>query len=203
MAKTIKNAPKTARKAKKVQTPIKIANYQKLAMKTCLPQCKCWAYAIPELISEVCEFFAKHYGFFAKRERGDMGSCPKERFANHIMALKEIKKELGDIAWSLALLCEIEKISFLNKINCAKKQKKSLSDSCPTKLALYIDINASLREMVSDRIKRISFIDSGFACFFHYCKEYRFKVSDVLRENIRKLASRQKRGVIKGNGDNR
>ena len=52
-SKTAKNTPKKARER------VTVSNYQKLAMRTCLPQCRCWEYAISELASEWHEALAK------------------------------------------------------------------------------------------------------------------------------------------------
>ena len=64
-SKTPKNTPKKARER------VTVSNYQRLAMRTCLPQCKCWEYAIPELASEWHEALAKIEGTRAKLVRLD------------------------------------------------------------------------------------------------------------------------------------
>ena len=200
MAKTNKNAPKTNRKTKKAETPITIANYQKLAMRTCLPACECWAYAFPALMSEMCEFFAKHYGQYAKSVRGDFDDDLDCGFENYSKIRKEIKKELGDIAWSLALICKVGGYKFCKELELAKKKGE-----------LHL-VKMFLEDNIHDTVNAITFgeeekkrrtMEFCFHIFASYCHYYRFKVSDVLRDNIRKLASRQKRGVIMGNGDNR
>ena len=204
MAKTNKNASKINRKTKKVETPITIANYQKLAMRTCLPACECWAYAHSELISEICEFFSKHYGFYAKGVRGDF-HLPLG-IKNHTKILKEIKKELGDVAWSLALYCKIGGYNFCEELKNAQKtakKAKTIEEVANTKLMLYAYVHKTISEVMLNRTGQIITMKGAFRILVAFCRFYNFKVSDVLRDNIRKLASRQKRGVIMGNGDNR
>lgn len=217
MAKTNKNASKKARKTKKVETPITIANYQKLAMRTCLPACKCWEYAYPQLKSEVCEMFAKHYGIYAKLIRGDFGVKARAKDVNRfdiqirtISAIEDLKKELGDIAWSLALICEIGNLNFKEELTSAQKAQKRAHKDNEYNFKVLLTFPQSIREKLEAleglgdaKFILSDFLEIYFDIFVAYCYYYQFKVSDVLRDNIRKLASRQKRGVIMGNGDNR
>ena len=205
MAKTNKNASKTNRKTKKVETPITIANYQKLAMRTCLPTCKCWGYAYTQFFSELSEFFAKHWGLYAKTIRGDFNKTEDDHEL-YLQRVKEIRKEVGDIAWSLALFCELTNTKFHKCLKKAKNDRatklRSGNEISVSDFA-FIDDQPYSKEWVLDKEWQIPLLEKAFMYFLEICSYYQFKVSDVLRDNIRKLASRQKRGVIMGNGDNR
>ena len=207
MAKTNKNASKINRKTKKVETPITIENYQKLAMRTCLPACKCWAYAFPQFLSELSEFFAKHWGLYAKTIRGDLNKTEDDHEL-YLQRVKEIRKEVGDIAWSLALFCELTNTKFHKCLKKAKDKgatKHPFGDEFDFSVSEFVYINKCTysKEWVLEEEWQIPILERAFMYFLEICKHYQFKVSDVLRDNILKLASRQKRGVIMGNGDNR
>jgi hypothetical protein len=205
MDKTNKNASKTNRKQKKVETPITIENYQKLAMRTCLPACKCWGYACTQFLSELSEFFAKHWGLYAKTIRGDLNKTEDDHEL-YLQRVKEIRKEVGDIAWSLALFCELTNTKFHKCLKKAKNDRatklRSGNEISVSDFA-FIDDQPYSKEWVLDKEWQIPILEKAFMYFLEICSYYQFKVSDVLRDNIRKLASRQKRGVIMGNGDNR
>lgn len=84
---------------------ITIDNYQEHAMRTCLPSCKNKEYAYYGYISEWHEYRAKVYGYFAKKIRGDS----EEKL---LQVREQIKGELGDCFWFIALKCELEGVDF-------------------------------------------------------------------------------------------
>jgi hypothetical protein len=84
---------------------ITIDNYQLLAMRTCLPSCRNKEYAYYGYISEWHEYRSKVYGYFAKKIRGDS----EEKL---LQVREQIKGELGDCFWFIALKCELEGIDF-------------------------------------------------------------------------------------------
>jgi hypothetical protein len=84
---------------------VTIANYQKLAMRTCLPKCKNKDYAYWGYKSEFAELESKRYGLKAKTIRGDSA----EKLAQ---VEKNIIDEIGDCFWFIALKCTLAKKSF-------------------------------------------------------------------------------------------
>ena len=84
---------------------VTIANYQKLAMRTCLPSCKNNDYAQYGHLSEFYELQSKYYGYKAKKIRGDS----EEKLAE---IEKSIIDEIGDCFWFIALKCALFKRSF-------------------------------------------------------------------------------------------
>ena len=91
---------------------ITIANYQQLAMRTCLPSCKNEDYAEYGYQSEVFELHSKIWGYKAKKVRGDS----EEKLAE---IERGIIDEIGDCFWFLALKCSLGRMSF-EKIYKAK-----------------------------------------------------------------------------------
>ena len=84
---------------------VTISNYQKLAMRTCLPSCKNKEYAYWGFKSEYAELESKMYGLKAKQIRGD-----SEEKLDEIE--KSIIDEIGDCFWFIALQCVLFKKSF-------------------------------------------------------------------------------------------
>ena len=181
--KDTKNTPKKARER------VTVSNYQKLAMRTCLPQCKCWEYAIPELLSEWHEALAKIEGTRAKLVRLDGNASVKEW---HSKKIQDIKEELGDVFWSLALICELKKQSFEDIFRTTPADEYD-------GFALHLWYEADYQyatasdELVSKHIKKLK----------RLCHCMGIKASDCLEANIRKLAKRQAEGKIQGDGDKR
>lgn len=180
--KTSKNAPKKSRER------VTVSNYQKLAMATCLPQCKCLEYAIPELISEWHEALAKIEGTRAKLVRLDDNSNAKEW---HGKKIQEIKEELGDVFWSLALICELNKERFADAFRNTKP-----TDVDGLQLPFWFFPERDENEMFAD-------VRAQMSALKRICQCLMIKASDCLEANIRKLAKRQAEGKIQGDGDER
>lgn len=183
------STPKTSKSApKKTRERVTVSNYQRLAMKTCLPQCKCWEYAIPELASEWHEALAKIEGTRAKVVRMDANSTPSKSLQEWIDGKRnEIKEELGDIFWSLALVCELKKESFAD----------AFRNTEPTDVAgLQIPFWFFPEKLFADVRAQISALKRICQCLM-------IKASDCLEVNIKKLAKRKAEGKIQGDGDER
>lgn len=189
--KATKGKPSTTAKntPKKAWERVTVSNYQKLAMRTCLPQCKCWEYAIPELLSEWHEALAKIEGVRAKFVRLDGKSNDKDWFSKR---KQDIKEELGDIFWSLALICELQKQSF-EKIFKATPMSNSGDFSVSFAFDKDDYFNYVSDKSVSKHIEHLK----------RLCYCMRIKASDCLEANIRKLAKRQAENKIQGDGDKR
>ena len=122
---------------------MRLNEYQKRAMSTCMESCRNYSYMMDNLVAEVGEFAGK----IAKAKRKDQLRFDEEggivcNFATHEeieVFVAELKKEAGDILWQLAGLCEVME----------------------------------------------------------------WDLEDVAQTNLDKLASRQRRGKIDGEGDNR
>lgn len=179
---TAKNTPKKARER------VTVSNYQELAMRTCLPQCKCWEYAIPELLSEWHEALAKIEGVRAKLVRLDGKSNGKDWFSKR---KQDIKEELGDIFWSLALVCELKKESFSDTF-----RNTNLTRVDGFRLPFWFFPERDGNELFVDVSTQISTLK-------RICRCLMIKASDCLEANIRKLAKRQAEGKIQGDGDER
>ena len=114
--------------------------YQKKAMRTCLPTSENFSYMFLNLVGEVGEFASK----IEKHIRKEKAVINDNRFIIKRFNVtkeeqEELKKELGDVLWQLSGLCSV----------------------------------------------------MGWS------------LNDIAQQNLDKLASRQQRNVIEGNGDNR
>ena len=185
--KSSKNTPKKARER------VTVSNYQRLAMRTCLPQCKCWEYAIPELVSEWHEALSKIEGTRAKIVRMDANSMPSKSLQEWFDGKRnEIKEELGDIFWSLALVCELKKESFADAFRNTKP-----TDVDGLQIPFWFFPEGSVDDLLFASVK------AQICALKRICGCLMIKASDCLEANIRKLAKRQAEGKIQGDGDKR
>lgn len=154
---------------------VTVKNYQKLAMQTCLPSAKNWEYCYCLIASEIGEAFGK----WGKKFRD--GEFDKEKLTD----------ELGDVFWGVALACELGGYDFeyIWK-NC--EECETIGIPIFTPLMFY-------KKMAPYKID--SKIGMRFAKTF--ARQCSIDPLDCLKRNIAKLADRQARGVIKGNGDER
>lgn len=128
----------------KSKKELTLNEYQKKAMRTCLPTSENFSYMFLNLVGEVGEFasnVAKHIrkGHYSIMDSNIANGNNIDDLQDCRDALNELKKEAGDVLWQLSGLCSV--------------------------------MNWSLE--------------------------------DVAQQNLDKLASRQQRNVIEGNGDNR
>lgn len=188
--KVTKGKPSTIAKntAKKARERVTVSNYQKLAMRTCLPECKSMKYASPELWSEWHEAFAKIEGMRAKEVRLDGKSNIKEWKAQK---LREIRDELGDVFWTVALVCELKKESFASIF---KKTKPLEEDGAHI---IFIFQECGIGFELDFEISR------QIATLKKLCYSLGIKPTDCMRANIAKLAKRQAQGKLRGDGDKR
>ena len=157
---------------------VTIANYQKLAMRTCLPSAKNWEYATRNYKAELFELLAKVASFHAKQIR-DGDDFDKAKYSD------KIKDELGDCYWQLALICELRNEQF--KSNYEEKVDWNSYD-----MVMQMNFESFINDVWIE-FGRIDFI----------VRMFDFDINEILQRNIAKLSSRKARGVLKGNGDDR
>lgn len=155
---------------------VTIENYQRLAMKTCLPSAKNWEYCYTLIASEVGEAFGK----WGKKFRD--GEFDKEKLAD----------ELGDVFWGLALACELGGHSFEELWG-----KEEVYDSVELWVCCPIKFAALTMIFSYDELWNIFSFAKTFA------QECGIDPLECLRRNIAKLAGRKERGTLGGNGDER
>jgi len=169
-------------KSQKIEK-LTIANYQKLAMKTCLPTAKNWEYCYTLIVSELGEA----YGKWGKKFRD--GEFDKDKLTD----------ELGDVFWGIALACQLSGESFEKHWQNVIKNGLKVNDAIMVATILpsgFSNIKITPK-IEKDKILAI------IAFSIQFAKECGIRPFDCLKKNIAKLADRQKRGVLKGNGDNR
>lgn len=155
---------------------VTVKNYQEMAMRTCLPSAKNWEYCYCLIASEIGEAFGKWGKLFRD------GEFDKEKLAD----------ELGDVFWGVALACELGGYSF--------EELWGFDYNKP-----YLDVMFSSPNYFKDWSWNIKKEDAWRTLVFTktFAKQCGIDPLDCLKRNIAKLADRQERGVIKGNGDNR
>ena len=115
-------------------------------------------------------------GKFAKRIRGDEVSD------------EDIMAEIGDIAFMIAVKARLH-------------GKKIVLDDDAIPWGIY-GIKGAIQDLRDADFEYMGFI-SGFQYLKDFTEYLGFNFHECLKMNNEKLASRQKRGVIHGNGDNR
>lgn len=155
---------------------VTIEDYQRLAMKTCLPSAKNWEYCYCLIASEIGEAFGK----WGKKFRD--GEFDKDKLTD----------ELGDVFWGVALACELGGYDF-----------EELWDEEELQAQKVITFPMPNFFKSDDWI-----IEYGEALgYLNFAKTFAEQCGidplDCLRRNIAKLADRQERGTIGGNGDER
>lgn len=170
-----------------------LKTYQKRAMETCLPTSKNIKYLIAGTASETFELLAKIYGGYAKEIRGD-GKTPEE-------TATQIKGELGDVAWFLALACELLGKNFESRIRAALERQPNPPFSSISK-KVPLDVREFFDSITADNSIAYPFDDQA-GLLVEVCKIYGLEIEDVLESNLDKLAKRRAENKICGDGDNR
>lgn len=97
---------------------MKLNDYQKRAMSTCMPSCENISYMLLNLVGEVGEFASKvakavrkdqvKIGWWQDGEEADENNLiPTGSFYEWDLIKDELKKEAGDILWQLSGLCKV------------------------------------------------------------------------------------------------
>lgn len=97
---------------------MKLNDYQKRAMSTCMPSCENISYMLLNLVGEVGEFASKvakavrkdqvKIGWWEDGEEADENNLiPTGSFYEWDLIKDELKKEAGDILWQLSGLCKV------------------------------------------------------------------------------------------------
>lgn len=125
---------------------MKLNDYQKRAMSTCMPSCKNISYMLLNLVGEVGEFASKIAKAIRKNQvsiggktsfnrniltvRGD---SPETMYFDVLAFDSELKKEAGDILWQLSGLCtvmgwDLEDVAQLNLDKLAARKAAGTID---------------------------------------------------------------------------
>jgi NTP pyrophosphatase (non-canonical NTP hydrolase) len=91
---------------------MELNEYQERAMATCMPSCDNFSYMMLNLIGEVGELASKVAKDIRKvnvavGQGMDNELIPRMPFDEWIERLEEYKKEIGDILWQTAGVCEV------------------------------------------------------------------------------------------------
>lgn len=155
---------------------VTVKNYQELAMRTCLESSKKWDYCYSLIVSELGAAVGKWGKLFRD------GKFDKDKLID----------KLGDVFWGLALACELGGYSF-EELWTIDNDKPFIETMFSTP-NYFADWDWALEEKE---------VWNYLAYTKTFAKECGIDPLDCLKRNIAKLADRQERGVIKGNGDER
>lgn len=116
---------------------MKLNDYQKRAMSTCMPSCENVSYMLLNLVGEVGEFASKIAKHIRKENIYIGGSgnnlIPEIPYEEWLIHDRELMKEAGDILWQLSGLCtvmgwDLEDIAQLNLDKLAARKAAGTID---------------------------------------------------------------------------
>lgn len=112
-----------------------LEEYQRQAMKTCLPTCNNFSYMFLNLVGEVGELASKVAKAIRKDEATIVSGDLRQPSTRHIDDdLNEaMQLEAGDVLWQLSGLCsvmgwDLEEIAKMNLEKLASRQKRGVID---------------------------------------------------------------------------
>ena len=176
-----------------------IEHYQKFVNKTAFfpksSQGRNLSYLVMGIVEEVGEIFE----FIVK----------KETLNEYI--LEQIIKESGDLLWYITAICNEINFSLERLMQYAKvKKNKHISNSS---LLIYLgNLSGAVKKMIRDDNEKITDKKSDLIinnlCYIlmfvlQLCDENNVKFKVVLEINAKKIKDRQKRGTLKGSGNDR
>ena len=178
-----------------------IEHYQKFVNKTAFfpksSQGRNLSYLVMGIVEEVGEIFE----FIVK----------KETLNENEYILEQIIKESGDLLWYITAICNEINFSLERLMQYAKvKKNKHISNSS---LLIYLgNLSGAVKKMIRDDNEKITDKKSDLIinnlCYIlmfvlQLCDENNVKFKVVLEINAKKIKDRQKRGTLKGSGNDR
>ena len=116
---------------------MELNKYQEKAMTTCMPSSDNFAYMMLNLVGEVGEFASKVAKMIRKEQLSidSNGLSIPTRYMVKVDTIveKELKQEIGDVAWQLAGLCKVmgwtlEEVCQANLDKLASRQDRGVID---------------------------------------------------------------------------
>jgi len=178
-----------------------IEHYQKFVNKTAFfpksSQGRNLSYLVMGIVEEVGEIFE----FIVK----------KETFNENEYILEQTIKESGDLLWYITAICNEINFSLERLMQYAKvKKNKHISNNS---LLIYLgNLSGAVKKMIRDDYEKITDKKSDLIinnlCYIlmfvlQLCDENNVKFKVVLEINAKKIKDRQKRGTLKGSGNDR
>ena len=178
-----------------------IEHYQKFVNKTAFfpksSQGRNLSYLVMGVVEEVGEIFE----FIVK----------KETLNENEYILEQTIKESGDLLWYITAICNEINFSLERLMQYAKvKKNKHISNNS---LLIYLgNLSGAVKKMIRDDYEKITDKKSDLIinnlCYIlifvlQLCDENNVKFKVVLEINAKKIKDRQKRGTLKGSGNDR
>lgn len=185
-----------------------IERYQKFVNKTAFfpksSQGRNLSYLVMGVVEEVGEIFE----FIVKKET--LNETELYSFKVEYI-LEQTIKESGDLLWYITAICNEINFSLERLMQYAKvKKNKHISNSS---LLIYLgNLSGAVKKMIRDDNEKITDKKSDLIinnlCYIlmfvlQLCDENNVKFKVVLEINAKKIKDRQKRGTLKGSGNDR
>ena len=162
-----------------------LAEYQKLALQTAMPEAFLPSYLVPSIVGEVGELFGKR------------GKAVRDHWEPERLD-RELAAEYGDVLWMTAILLHVLEKDEVKPLNGTREHFDPWYDLLDISQWLYEEhmqqVKPSLRKPAVTLWQVLS----------RNCQAITgHSMDEVMAINIEKLLSRQARGVLTGSGDNR
>ena len=162
-----------------------LAEYQKLALQTAMPEAFLPSYLVPSIVGEVGELFGKR------------GKAVRDHWEPERLD-RELAAEYGDVLWMTAILLHSLDVDEIHLPNNTRDHRDPWYDLLDISQWLYEEhmqeVTPSLHKPACTLWQRLA----------RNCQAITgHSMDEVMAINIEKLLSRQARGVLTGSGDNR
>lgn len=162
-----------------------LAEYQKLALQTAMPEAFLPSYLVPSIVGEVGELFGKR------------GKAVRDHWEPQRLS-DELAAEYGDVLWMNVILLHVEEVSEVSLPAETRKHRDPWYDLLDVSQWLYEEHT----QTVQPQLKRPAVL--LWRTLARNCESITGHTLDQVQDmNIEKLLSRQARGVLTGSGDNR
>lgn len=162
-----------------------LAEYQKLALQTAMPEAFLPSYLVPSIVGEVGELFGKR------------GKAVRDHWEPERLD-RELAAEYGDVLWMTAILLHVEGVDDATPRLGTREHRDPWYGLLDLSQWLYEEhmqeVHPSLRRPA---IKLWQALAGNCQAITGH------SLDAVMQINIDKLLSRQARGVLTGSGDNR
>lgn len=163
-----------------------LAEYQKLALQTAMPEAFLPSYLVPSIVGEVGELFGKR------------GKAVRDHWEPERLD-RELAAEYGDVLWMTAILLHTQGVRAVFRPVSTREHRDPWY--------ALLDISQWLYEEHTQEVQSVSLMRPAIKLWQALSRDCQaitgHSMDEVMAINIEKLLSRQARGVLTGSGDNR
>ena len=162
-----------------------LAEYQKLALQTAMPEAFLPSYLVPSIVGEVGELFGKR------------GKAVRDHWEPERLD-RELAAEYGDVLWMTAILLHVENQDSVVLGSGTREHRDPWYELLDISQWLYEEHMQDVHPRLTQPARQM------WKVLARNCQAITgHSLDEVMAINIEKLLSRQARGVLTGSGDDR